>query len=313
VLKRVGIILTRQIMSFWIITVFERFSRMRDILLRDIRGGPVIGIDETPVQVHNEPDRKDTTKSFMWVARGAIAAKPILLYTYSPTRCADVAKNILGDFSGVVQCDGFSAYDVVAKNIRITRAGCWAHVRRKFVEAAKAVPEDALASEMVQMIGELYGIEQEAIEHAVRGDALREYRISKAAPIVESIREWLDKQLPLVTPASALGKAIQYANNEWKTLIVYLHNGEVRIDNNLVENAIRPFVLGRKNWLFSGSPRGADASAFFYSLIETAKANGLEPYAYLLYLFERLPNAQSDGVIEALLPYRVTLPAKTAI
>lgn len=310
IFKRMDIDIPRQLMSTWIMQIYVRLARMRSFLLRDIRGGPVIGMDETPVQVLNEPGRKNTTKSYMWVARGTKNGKPILLYTYAPTRSSVTANEILGDFTGVIQCDGFSAYDVVAKSERITRAGCWAHVRRKFVDAHKVASGDTLAFEMIQMIGELYGIEQEAIECDLEADEIKKLREEKSRPVVNNIIVWLDQKACEVTPSSTLGKAIQYAHNEWQTLLVYLSDGNVRIDNNLIENAIRPFVLGRKNWLFSGSPLGADASALFYSLIETAKANGLEPFAYLQHLLDRLPHAVTDADFEALLPYTVKLQAK---
>lgn len=310
IFSRAGVDIPRQNMSFWIMSLYDRISPLRNAMLTDIRGGPLIGIDETPVQVMKEPGRKNTTKSYMWVACGTPQGKRVVLYTYAPTRSAATAVEILGDFHGTVQCDGFSAYNVLLKNDNTVRAGCWAHVRRKFVDAKKAAPKESLADEMISMIGELYGIEQEAIERGCAGEELRVFREERSLPIIIRIRAWLDEKSIIVTPSSTLGKAIRYALNEWNTLTVYLHNGHVRIDNNHVENAIRPFVLGRKNWLFSGSPHGAHASALFYSLIETAKANGLEPHAYLSHLFDRLPYVATNDELCALLPYRVTLPGK---
>jgi transposase len=305
IFKRIGVIIKRQMMSFWLMTLYDKLKILGELIEKDIRGGPLIGMDETPVQVLNEKDRANTTKSYMWVARGTFEKKPVLLYTYSPTRSAQTPKNLLAGYDGVVQCDGFSAYNVLTKELNITRAGCWAHARRYFVEAQKAGDEKSLANEMIDLIGQLYGVEEEALIKNMTPDERKNIRMEKSYPIIMRIKEWLDTHVSKVPPSLLLGKAIAYARNEWDTLIVYIKNPHVRIDNNFVENAIRPFVLGRKNWQFCGSPQGARTSALFYSLIETAKANGHEPLAYITHLFDKLPHVVREDDFRALLPYRI--------
>jgi transposase len=305
IFKRIGVTIKRQMMSFWLMTIYEKIKILNEIMKNDIRGGPLIGIDETPVQVLNEQDRTNTTKSYMWCARGTFEGKPVLQYTYSPTRSAQTPRSLLAGYDGVVQCDGFSGYNVLTKELNITRAGCWAHVRRNFVDAHKAANGNSIAKEMIELIGGLYGVEEEALIKNMTPDERKNIRMKKSYPVIMRIKEWLDTCVSKVPPSLLLGKAIAYARNEWETLTVYIQNPHVRIDNNFVENAIRPFVLGRKNWLFCGSPQGAHTSALFYSLIETAKANGHEPLSFITRLLQKLPTAVTEDDFRALLPYRL--------
>lgn len=179
-------------------------------------------------------------------------------------------------------------------------AACWAHVRRKFVEAAEGRKNTAAAHQMVALIGQLYAVERRL--RACSSDERKAEREAHSRPFLEKIKAWLDEKLSMALPKGLLGTAIGYALGLWPQLTTFLEDGHIPIDNNATENAIRPFVVGRKGWLFSGSPRGAQASATLYSLIETAKANGLEPRAYLNFLFERLPEAMTPAAIHALLP-----------
>jgi transposase len=195
----------------------------------------------------------------------------------------------------------------VCAEYNLTAVGCWAHVRRKFDEAIKAhgllgpaKRKASLAGAAMLMIQQLYRIERET--RVLSAEERQRVRQERAKPLLEGIRAWLDTHLPIVPPSSALGKANNYAHKQWPKLIVYVEDGRLRIDNNLTENAIRPFVIGRKNWLFCDTVAGANASANLYSLIETAKANDIEPYAYLRTVFTALPQATSVDEIEALLP-----------
>jgi transposase len=185
----------------------------------------------------------------------------------------------------------------------LTHVGCMAHARRKFSEAVKAQDKKkpgGNAHRGLALIRKLYRVEKQA--RKLTPEARHEHRQRHARPILDELRSWLDEALPQVPPTSATGKALNYLHNEWDKLIRYLDDGRLEIDNNGAENAIRPFVVGRKNWLFSASVKGVKASANLYSLIETAKANSLEPYAYLRYLFTELPKAETVEAIEALLP-----------
>jgi transposase len=306
-LARLGIDLPRATLCNWARQVAERASPLADLMDRAIREGPIVNIDETTVQVLQEPDRADTQKSYMWIFRGGDPERPVLRYQYHPTRAGSVPLSFLDGFKGYVQTDGYNGYDALGRRPGIVMVGCWAHARRKFHEVLKAAsPQVAkrklTAEEALEFIGKLYRIEKEARLKELPAPTLCELRQQQAKPVLEEFKHWLEEKAPLTPPGGLLGKAIGYTLNQWPRLIAYLQDGRLRPDNNLVENAIRPFVVGRKNWLFSGHPRGAEASAFLYSLIETAKANGLNVYLYMRHLFDRLPLAKTEEDYRNLLP-----------
>jgi len=246
----------------------------------------------------------------MWVYRGGPSDQPVVWYQYAETRSGEVPIHFLypdGDPPAgafYLLTDGYSGYRQLAGKAEILgHAACWAHVRRKFVEATEGRKNSAAAHQMLALIGQLY-----RIERAVRDQSPEErqaIRLEQARPVLDKIKQWLDQKTEQALPKSPLGKAIGYAQGLWPQLTTYLEDGQIAIDNNRAENAIRPFVIGRKNFLFSGSPRGAQASASLYSLIETAKANGHEPWAYLNFLFDRLPAAKTETQIRQLLPQYV--------
>lgn len=312
VFAREGIDLSRQTMSGWITQLEAPLSPLLAQMKQLFYEGRVIQIDETPLQVLREPNRDNTQKSFMWVYRGGSPDKPVVWYQYADTRAGDVPLRFLcppeeetprsGRRWGLyLQTDGYTGYNALARQPQILgHAACMAHVRRKYVEATQGRKNTAAAHQMVALIGKLYQIERAIKDHspeerwAVRQD--------KATPILETMKQWLDEKAPRVLPKSLLGKAIHYTLGLWPQLNTYLEDGHLEIDNNLAENAIRPFVIGRKAFLFAGSPRGARASAMLYTLIESAKANHLEPRAYLNEVFERLPLVKTEEDIKALLP-----------
>ncbi len=310
IFERLGIELKRQTMASWVIKAAERCEVLFDLLRAEIRSGPLIQIDETPVQVLKEPGRSATTKSYMWVFRGGTQEKPALVYQYRETRGADGAREFLDGYAGYVLTDGYAGYDFIEESQAAGHLGCWAHVRRKFVEAqggmGKGSKKKGRSHEALEdYIGKLYAVEQSARARMLDAADITALRDKQSRPLLEAFRQWLDETALITPPGSLLGKAVSYALNQWGRLIVYLQDGHLSMDNNLAENAIRPFVLGRKNWLFADTPAGAHASAGLYSLIETAKANGLEPYWYLRYLFEQLPLAQTNDDFKALLPQYV--------
>jgi hypothetical protein len=295
-------------------------SGLIDLLRSEIRSGPLINIDESPLQVLNEAGRKNTSKSYMWVYRGGPPERPVLLYEYQRTRSGKTALEFLVDYKGYIQTDDFSGYDQLDQKPGIVHLGCWAHARRKFVKVVKVrkkhrskrVNPKSLADQALDYIGNLYKIEKQARRQALDADQIYRQRQQEAKPLLDQFKDWLEANQPLTPPKGLLGQAISYTLANWEKLIIYIEDGRLRADNNLVENAIRPFVVGRKNWLFAGSPDGARASATFFTLIETAKANALEPYAYLRYIFENLPLATSEQDLKDLLPQYVD-PAAIAI
>ncbi len=208
--------------------------------------------------------------------------------------------------------DGYEGYQKACNDYGIERLGCWAHARRKFVDAQKlqAKGKTGKPDQAIAYIQKLYRIEA-AIKDSPP-DQRYQIRQQQAKPLLDNIEQWLHKSLPNVPPKTALGKALQYLHNQWPRLIRYVEDGRYPIDNNRAENAIRPFAIGRKNWMFSTSQAGAKASANLYSLVETAKANGLNPYDYLKHVFQVLPNAESVEAIETLLPWKVKLNPDTA-
>ena len=303
---RLGADISRATMAGWTIRVAKACEPLLGFMLEHIRTGPVINMDETSVQVLKEPGRANTTTSFMWLARGGPPGKPAVIFQYHPSRAGSIAREILGDYQGYVQTDGYLGYESLGDREGVVHLGCMAHVRRKFMEVEKAAGKEATggtAHAVMDIIAKLYRIEKKAREQKLEPDQVKELRTMEARPLMNKLKALLDAREETTPPKSLLGKAIGYALNQWTRLLVYLEDGSLQPDNNLAENAIRPFAVGRKNWLFSGHPRGAAASAALYSLIETAKANGLEPYRYLRHLFEQLPAATTDTERKTLLPY----------
>ena len=304
IFKRLGIELDRSSLANWMIRCGELtqslINRIQDNLLEQ----RILHMDETPVQVLNEPDKKAQSKSYMWVLSSLKnSASPAVLFHYSVSRSGDIPKQQLADYHGALMVDGYEGYRSVCDQQRLIRLGCWAHARRKFIEAKQQQPKGKTgkADQALCYIQKLYNIEREA--KAFSEKQRYTLRQQQSKPILEKLRQWLDKTRQHTPPKNSLGKAIQYLDNQWSRLICYLDDGTYPIDNNRAENSIRPFVIGRKNWLFSQSQKGATASANLYSLIETAKLNGLEPYAYLKRVLTDLPNAETLEQVDALLPW----------
>ncbi|WP_397451929.1 IS66 family transposase [Pseudomonas sp. NA-150] len=302
VLGRHGIDIPRQTLARWVIQCGEHLqllNLMRDRLLES----RVIHCDETRVQVLKEPDREASSQSWMWVQTGGPPDKPVILFDYSTSRAQEVPARLLDGYRGYVMTDDYAGYNALAAQPGVERMGRWAHARRKFVEAQKVQPKGKIgrADIALNLINKLYGIEGDLKELS---DAQRhEGRQQESLPLLTQLRTWLEKTQPQVTTQNALGKAVGYLASNWNKLVRYTEAGYLPIDNNAAERAIRLFVIGRKNWLFSDTPKGAKASAQLYSLVETAKANGQEPYAWLRHALERLPQATSVEDYEALLPW----------
>ena len=305
IFSRMGVDVSRATMAGWAIRAAQACEPLVQLLYKEIRSGPIINMDETTVQVLNEPGRKNSSKSYMWLMRGGPPERPTVLFHYDPGRGGKVATELVGNFQGYLQTDGYAGYNALGEREGIVHVGCLAHVRRKFMDVLKASSKKSAggtAQTVLDLIRELYHLEKQARDKDFSIEQILEMRQEQIKPILDKTRALLVERKPTTPPKSLLGAAINYALGQWSRILVYLEDGRLRPDNNLAENAIRPFAVGRKNWLFSGAPRGAHASATLYSLIETAKANGLEPYAYLRHLFERLPSAKSHDDFKALLP-----------
>ena len=304
--ERIDISISRQNMSNWQQQAYKKLEPLFDLLKECVKSGPVMQMDETPVQVMGESEREDTQNSYMWLARGGPPGKPVVMYEYRETRAAKHIHDFLTGFSGYLQTDGYEGYASALKSYPdIIHIGCFAHARRKFFEAAKLAKKAGSAEEAMKYIRQLYDAESDLRKKSLTPDAFLAERKERSALILEKFRSWLDKRVLQVPPSLALGKAIHYTLGQWEKLIAYLESPYLTPDNNVCENAIRPFVLGRKNWLFAGSPDGAKSSCGMYSLVETARQNNLDPEKYLTIIFDRCPHAITKTDWEALLPWNV--------
>ena len=303
---RMGITLGRATMAGWMLLLGGKYlvpliNLLREWMLTD----SVIHCDETRLQVLKS-DKAPTSDHWMWVRASGPPGRRIILFDYDASRGGGVPMRLFEDYHGTIVTDGYAAYDGVAAALKLVHAGCMAHARRKFDEARKAQPDLAMhAKAALDYIGRLSAIERALWDrdHPVTPEQRLAVRQERSAPIMDEFHAWLEALAPKVLPESKLGKAVHYTLGQWRKLCVFLTQGEVPIHNNRCENAIRPFVVGRKGWLFSDTVKGAVASANLYSLVETCKANGIEPHAYLTHLFERLPHLNTAEDYEAMLPW----------
>ncbi len=304
--ERIGASISRQNMSRWQQKAFLVLDPLILLMKQHIKTGSVLQMDETTAQVLGEPGREDTQKSYIWLARGGPPEQKAVIYEYRETRAAKHINDFLDGFEGYLQTDGYGGYDAAVKNYPdVKLVGCFAHARRKFFEASKASKKAGSAQEGMKYIQKLYLQERVLRNKDLTDEDFLVQRRELVEPILEKFKNWLDKKVLQVPPSTGVGPAIGFSIRQWGKLTAYLESPQLTPDNNASENAIRPFVLGRKNWLFSGSPGGAISSCGFYSLIETAKQHDVEPYKYLTYLFEKAPYAESKSDWEKLLPWNL--------
>lgn len=310
-----GLTLSRQTIANWMIYGADRwlnvlYDRMHHLLLKL----DILNADETVLQVLREPGRPATSNSYLWLYRTGKEGPPIILYDYQETRAGENPKKFLNGFKGYLTVDGYAGYHKVPD---VTLVGCWAHARRGFSDVLKSLPANSMkpvtATEGLNFCNQLYAIERKLKELSPE-ERFKE-RLKQSKPILDAFLSWLKIQEQKVLPKSGLGKAITYCLNQWDKLVAVLEDGRLEIDNNRSERAIKPVVIGRKNWLFANTPRGARASAIIYSIVETAKANGLNPYYYLRYLLEQLPNMDTtdENGLDKLLPWSTTLPVSCIV
>lgn len=306
--NRFGVPFSDTTLSNWMIKGSQRLKPFMNLLLERLLQNEYIQADETTLQVLKAHKAKATKKSYIWLGVGMDRYRVVYMH-YANNRSAAVASALFKDFSGYLQTDGYAGYNSVVQTEGMTQLACWAHARRKFADIIKSGVSDAkskaYAQEAVTLIQKLYKIEKEIKDDPP--DNKQIIREEKSKPIIDTIRVWLDANFFKAQKLDgAIAKAFVYLNNQFVKLCVYLEDGRLNIDNNGAENHIRPMVLGRKNWLFATSVKGAKAIATWYTVIETAKANGLEPYHYLKYLLTELPYYMRDKRdIEALLPWNV--------
>ena len=302
--KQYGASITRKTMANWVIQNSEAFFLpMYEYFQRKLLEREFAMADETPLQVLHEPGRRAQTQSYMWLFRsGEDGLPPIILYKYSETRAGENAVDFLRGFKGYLMCDGYSGYNKVPD---AKRTACWAHIRRYLTDAipkGKALDYTQPSVQGVMYINQLFHLEDIIKAKHTSFDAIKKARLEKEKPVVEGFLSWLDQQAPV--RGSRMDKAVTYIQNRRSYLTTYLEYGRCSFSNNLSENAIRPFTVGRKNWLFCDTPNGAQASALVYSMVEIAKANGVNVYHYLTYLLEKMPSDRmSDEELELLAPW----------
>ena len=312
--KRLGQEVSRTSMAHWIIRLDEVFQPLMNLLREEQNHATYLQADETRIQVLKEEGKTAQSDKWMWVTRGGPPGRPSVLFEYDPSRAGSVPVRLLEGFSGILQADGYSGYSQVCKESGLTRIGCWDHARRKFIEATQAAPSVAKgkskpgaskADVALGYIGKLYAIEREQKEHS---DAERyQARQTRSVPLLAELKTWLENNVGKVMKGSLTRKAMEYTLGQWSYLVGYCERGDLHISNVLAENAIRPFAVGRKAWLFADSAQGAKASATCYSLLETAKANDLEPSAYINHVLAQIGEADTLEKLEALLPWNVPL------
>ncbi len=308
-LGRFGGDLSRNTLAASVVRVGQAIQPIINILRDHLLDSDLVFGDETVIQVLKEPGRAAQTKSYLW-AQMSGTGPPIRLFSYAPGRGGTHATSLYAGIKpgAVLMTDGYEVYNGIAQANTLTHLGCWAHCRRYFVEAEAVIPKEVrgphqLATLFIAAIAELYAVESRARNLPL--EKRQHLREEHSRPVLAKIKELLLCHLHSVVPNSLLGKALHYLSSQWPKLIRYVENGTWPIDNNPCENSIRPFVVGRRNWLFSDTVGGANASANLYSLIETCKANHIDPYGYLVSLFRQLPRAQTADDFEALLPWQL--------
>jgi transposase len=310
ILSRNDISISRGTLAHWMIKSAQATRPLINLMRDDLLSSNYLHMDETTVQVLDEQDRKSTSKSYMWVQLSTNDKKKMVLFNYDPSRSGKTAKNLLDGFCGYLQVDGYSGYNFTGEQgTKIHRVSCLAHIRRKF----KIIFDDKklrtpYVLEIINLIRKIYEEHSKmGYDPATESEKVIQYKKKYVFPHLEKLKFLIDTKYGQVPPKTFLGEALGYAHNELPHLLKYYAEvAELQLDNNLVENAIRPFAVGRKNWLFSQSTDGAEASSILYSLVESAKLNNLDPYKYLNLIFKQLPFCENIQDFEKLLPYNVS-------
>lgn len=290
--QTLGVDLSRATMANWIIASSRDWLvPLVDVMHQKLLAERYLHADETPIQVMQEAGRKNTTSSYMWVySSGQYSKQPIRIFEYQPGRSGSYPQKFLKGFQGFLHSDAYSGYNKVPG---VTRCFCWAHLRRYFVDALPKDTKDpaaTFASQGIEYCNKLFEIERALKD--LSDEKRKAERLVQETPVLDAFWAWVESARGQLLPKSKSAEAVNYALNHKESLMNYLQDGNCSISNNLVENSIRPFTVGRRNWLFSGSPRGATASSNVYSIVETAKVNGLNPYKYLKFIFSELPGVQ---------------------
>lgn len=310
IFNRIGIDLSRQNMSNWALTASRKCEPLIEHMRQYIIAGKLINMDETTVQVLREKDRAAQSKSYMWIMVGGVKNKKVVLFNYDPTRKKETPVRLLEGYKGILQTDGYTSYDKAVKDYGLWHVGCLAHARRKFWDLAKVTKKRGRAYQGIMFFSRLYDVHNKLKDMNLSDDEFVKRRREKSIPIFQEFYKWLHENKKRVTPDSSIFKVINYSLNQYKNLVKYLKYAEVSPDNNIAENAIRPFCIGRKNWLFNNTPRGAYSSAILYSLVETAKISKIDPDKYLNYIFSEIAEKGESVDLDSLMPWNALIDRK---
>lgn len=306
IFNRAGLSVTRATLSHWVIKSAALLNPLVKLMTDIIHNYDIAWADETPLQVLKDKDKKSQSKSYMWLFIGGPPEQRSFIYHYHATRATQVAMDFFEDFKGYLHADCYNAYTTLGKQVGIYHVACMAHARRYFMDIVRQTKKQkGLAFQVVELIGKLYHLEKLLKEANANPDEIKLKREDKARPIFLQIKKLLDDNLTKVPPQSPLGKAVAYMLSHWQALNHYLLDGRLEIDNNRSERSIKPFVIGRKNWLFHGNDKGARAGATLYSLIETCKAHQVDIFAWLKHALTYMHQADTLEKMEALLPFNV--------
>jgi transposase len=309
IIKRYGGDITRTSMANWMIRLALELQPLVNLAREHQLSYDYLQMDETRVKVLKEVNKTPQSDKWMWVSKGGPPDKPVVLFDYDPSRSAEVPARLLEGFDGYLQCDGLASYDKIWHKKGLKQLGCFDHARRKYVEAIKGQPKKkkngnvSVAEVGLGKINALYRLEREIKDKSP--EEKYQLRQKIAVPLLEDLNNWLGQKIETTSKGGLTYKAMFYTLNQWEKLIRYCEDGRLHISNAGAENAIRPFAVGRRRWLFCDTSRGAKGSAIHYSLIETAKANGINPDEYYHYILPRIAEADTVEKWEALLPWNV--------
>lgn len=305
--ERHGMDCTRQTMARWMIDLVEPLQPIYNLMKDHVIDYDVASCDATTLQVLNEPGRRAETKSYVYCVRGGPPDKSVILYDYNDKLHKQFIKDWFAGFGGYLHVDGDHFFEGVGEVDGVHLANCNSHARRKFEPIATAAKGRGIAKEALRFYKELYKVERDAKNNHLTPEQRYALRQQRSKPLMEKFKVWLDEMYPTVLPKSPLGNAINYCINLWPGLTRFLDDGRLEADNNLTEQAIKPFVIARKNFLFAASVDGAHSLCMHFSLIQTAKRHGLDPYHYYVKLLKSIPHCQSVDDYEKLLPWNITL------
>ncbi|KTD21432.1 Putative transposase [Legionella israelensis] len=304
--KEAGIPVTRATLCNWVVKAADLLTPLVKLMVAAIHDYDIAYADETPVQVLKQKNKPPTSKSYMWLFIGGPPDKRCYVYQYHPSRTHQIPADFFSDFSGYLHADCYGGYVALDKEDHVTHVACMAHARRYFVDVVKlAGKKKGIAHKVLTYFTELYQLEASLKEAKAAPDDIYQARQKEAKPILDELKDFVEDKKINIPPKSPLGKAVHYLLTHWVALKRYLDDGRLEIDNNRTERSIKPFVIGRKNWLFHGNETGAKAGAILYSLIETCKQHQVDAFAWLKYALTNIQYAETIEQLEALLPFHV--------